>query len=264
MLELIPVVLTIVAAAGYGTALARLHRRGSRWPASRTACLLAGSACICAAVLPPISTHDEYFPVHVGQHLLLGMAGPAFLALAAPVTIMLRALPRRPFRAVLRLLHSWPVRIVSSLPAAIILDLGGLYLLYLTGLYRAAENNDLIHAAVHLHMFLAGCLLSWALIGLDPIRRRPGIKTRVAALVVAAAAHDTLAKLMYAHGLPAGGGPIASRLTGAELMYYGGTVIDIALAIVLMAQWYQASGRALARNARQMRPAAHAEVRRQA
>ena len=264
MLELIPVVLTIVAAAGYGTALARLHRRGTRWPASRTACLLAGSACICAAVLPPISTHDEYFPVHVGQHLLLGMAGPAFLALAAPVTIMLRALPRRPFRAVLRLLHSWPVRIVSSLPAAIILDLGGLYLLYLTGLYRAAENNDLIHAAVHLHMFLAGCLLSWALIGLDPIRRRPGIKTRVAALVVVAAAHDTLAKLMYAHGLPAGGGPIASRLTGAELMYYGGTVIDIALAIVLMAQWYQASGRALARNARQMRPAAHAEVRRQA
>ena len=243
MLELIPVVLTIVAAAGYGTALARLHRRGTRWPASRTACLLAGSACICAAVLPPISTHDEYFPVHVGQHLLLGMAGPAFLALAAPVTIMLRALPRGPFRAVLRLLHSWPVRIVSSLPAAIILDLGGLYLLYLTGLYRAAENNDLIHAAVHLHMFLAGCLLSWALIGLDPIRRRPGIKTRVAALVVAAAAHDTLAKLMYAHGLPAGGGPIAS---------------------LLMAQWYQASGRALARNARQVRPAAHAEVRRQA
>ena len=263
MLELIPVVLTVVAAAGYGTALARLHRRGTRWPARRTACLLAGSACVCAAVLPPVSSHDEYFPVHVGQHLLLGMAGPALLALAAPVTIMLRALPRRPFRAALRLLHSRPVRIVSSLPAAIILNLG-LYLLYLTGLYRAAENNDLIHAAVHLHMFLAGCLLSWALIGLDPIRRRPGIKARLAALVVAAAAHDTLAILMYAHGLPAGGGPIASRLTGAELMYYGGTVIDIALAIVMMAQWYQASGRALARSARQVRPAAHAEVRRQA
>jgi cytochrome c oxidase assembly factor CtaG len=24
---------------------------------------------------------------------------------------------------------------------------------------------------VHLHMFLAGCLLSWAVIGIDPIRR---------------------------------------------------------------------------------------------
>jgi len=253
MLELIPIVLTILAAAGYGTALARLHRRGVRWPASRTVCLFAGSACVCAAVLPPISSHDEYFPVHVGQHLLLGMAGPAFLALSAPVTLMLRALPRKAFRAALRLLHSRPVRIVSSLPTAIILDLGGLYLLYLTGLYQAAENNDLIHAAVHLHMFLAGCLLSWALIGLDPIRRRPGIKARLAALVVAGAAHDTLAKLMYAHGLPYGGGSIASRHIGAELMYYGGTVVGIALAIVLMAQWYQASGRALARTARQMR-----------
>ena len=76
------------------------------------------------------------------------------------------------------------------------LDLGGLYLLYLTGLYQAAERDSVIHAAVHLHMFLAGCLLSWAVIGIDPIRRRPGTRGRLAALVIAAAGHDTLAKLM--------------------------------------------------------------------
>jgi putative membrane protein len=109
-------------------------------------------------------------------------------------------------------------------------------------------------------MLLAGCLLSWALIGLDPIRRRPGIKARLAALVVAGAAHDTLAKLMYAHSLPVGGGSLASRHTGAGLMYYGGTVIDIALAIVLMAQWYQASGRALARTARRRNAGADAHL----
>jgi putative membrane protein len=254
MPELIPLVLAILAAAGYSMALAWLHRRGDRWPASRAACLFAGSVCACAAVLPPVSGHDEYFPVHVGQHVLLGMAGPAFLALSAPVTLALRALSPRPHRAALRLLHSRPIRIASSLPAAIILDLGGLYVLYLTGLYRAAESNDLIHAAVHLHMFLAGCLVTWAIIGLDPIRRRPGIRARLAALVLAGAAHDTLAKLIYAHGLPAGGGSIASRHLGAELMYYGGTVIGLALAIVLMAQWYQASGRALARTARRGMP----------
>ena len=72
MLELIPVALTIVTAAGYAAALARLYRRGHRWPASRVVGLLAGSACVCAAVLPPVASHDEYFPVHVGQHLLLG------------------------------------------------------------------------------------------------------------------------------------------------------------------------------------------------
>jgi hypothetical protein len=47
-------------------------------------------------------------------------------------------------------------------------------MLYLTGLYKAAEHNDLVHAAVHVHMFLADCLLRGAVIGIDPIRRRPG------------------------------------------------------------------------------------------
>ena len=253
MLELIPVALTIATAVGYGTALARLYRRGDRWPASRITCLLAGSACVCAAVLPPVASHDEYFPVHVGQHLLLGMAGPAFLALSAPFTLLLRALPPGPHRIALRLLHSGLVRVLTSLPAAILLDLGGLYALYLTGLYRAAEHDDLIHAVVHVHMFLAGCLLSWAIVGVDPIRRRPPVKIRLAALIVAGAAHDILAKLMYAHGLPAGAGSIAARQLGAELMYYGGIIIDIALAVILMTQWYRATGRDLARATRRAR-----------
>jgi putative membrane protein len=249
MLPLIPLALTLVALAGYGAALIRLRRRGDRWPASRAACLAAGSLCVAAAVLPPISSHDEFFPVHVVQHLLLGMTGPAFLALSAPVTLALRALPRAPRRTILRVLHSRPVTLVSAPATAVVLNLGGLYALYLTGLYSAAEHIDLLHAAVHLHMFLAGCLLSWAIIGIDPIRRRPGLRVRLAALAIAAAGHDTLAKLVYAHDLPADGGSIAARHMGAELMYYGGTVIDLALAIILMSQWYQATGRELARAA---------------
>jgi putative membrane protein len=232
--------------------LTRLRRRGDRWPANRTACLVAGLLCVAAAVLPPISSHDESFPVHVAQHLLLGMTGPAFLALSAPVTVALRTLPRRQRRALLRLLHSRPAAVLSAPATAVLLDIGGLYVLYLTGLYRTAERNDLVHAAVHLHMFLAGCLLSWAVIGIDPIRRRPGIKVRLAALVIGAAGHDTLAKLMYAHNLPAGGGSITGRHVGAELMYYGGTIIGLALAIIMMTRWYQLTGRELSRTPRRI------------
>ncbi len=250
MLELIPLALTLLTLAGYGAALARLRRRGDRWPASRTACLVAGSLCVAAAVLPPITSHDGSFPVHVAQHLLLGMTGPAFLALSAPGIIALRTLPRRPRRILLRLLHSRPAAVLSAPATAVLLASGGLYALYLTGLYGAAERNDLVHAAVHLHMFLAGCLLSWAVIGVDPVRRRTGLKIRLAALVISAAGRDTLAKLMYAHDLPAGGGPITARHAGAELMYYGGTIIGLALAIIVMAQWYQLTGRELARTAR--------------
>jgi hypothetical protein len=35
-------------------------------------------------------------------------------------------------------------------------------------------------------------------------------------------------------------------------MYYGGTVIDMALAVVIMAQWYAATGRALASGVREV------------
>jgi len=72
-------------------------------------------------------------------------------------------------------------------------------------------------------------------------------------LIIATAGHDTLAKLIYAWNLPAGS--IASRHTGAELMYYGGTVIEVALAAFVMAQWYLASGRALARTRRRSQSA---------
>ena len=33
-------------------------------------------------------------------------------------------------------------------------------------------------------------------------------------------------------------------------MYYGGTAIDVALAVIVMTQWYLATGRALARTRR--------------
>lgn len=178
------------------------------------------------------------------------MAGPAFLALSAPITLALRTLPRRPRRILLRLLHSLPAAVLATPATAVVLDLGGLYALYLTGLYQAAERGDLLHAAVHLHMILAGCLLSWAVIGIDPARRRPGTGARLAALIAAAAGHDTLAKLMYAWNMPAGAGPLTGRHSGAELMYYGGTLIEVALAVILMTQWYLASGRALARTRR--------------
>jgi putative membrane protein len=250
VLELVPLALTVIAVLGYGLGLRRLHVRQVDWPIGRTGCLVAGSACVAVASLPPLANHDDLFPVHISQHLLVGMAGPGLLALSTPITLALRTLPLRPRRRLLRVLHSRAIRVLSAPATAIVLNVGGLYVLYVTRLYARAEGNALIHAAVHFHMFAAGCLLSWAIVGVDPTRRRPGFPARIAALIVAGAAHDTLTKLMYAHDLPSGGGPISDRHTGAELMYYGGTVIDLALATVLMTQWWRVSGRTLARSAR--------------
>jgi putative membrane protein len=101
-------------------------------------------------------------------------------------------------------------------------------------------------AAVHLHMFLAGCLLSWYLIGADPMTHRPGTRTALIVLL-AAAAHDILAKLLYAHELPDTAGAVDQLQLGAQIMFYGGTIIETLLATVLMRAWYIRGGRALRR-----------------
>jgi hypothetical protein len=81
-----------------------------------------------------------------------------------------------------------------------------------------------------------------------------GSARAAAAVLPPVASHDTLAKLPYAWDLPTGAGPVAARHRGAELMYYGGTVVDVALAAIVMAQWYAATGRSLARARRRPTP----------
>jgi putative membrane protein len=243
VLELVPIAITGVMLAAYAAGLVRLRGRGAAWPVSRSVAAAAGGACVAAAVLPPFGSHDETFWVHVAQHLLLAMAAPALLALSGPVTLALRSLPLNVRRVLLRVLHSWPVAVLTAPAVALTLNVGGVVLLYFTGLYRRTLNDEMLHALVHLHMFLAGCLLCWAIIGIDPMPRRPRFGQRLAVLVVAAAAHDTISKFLYARDLPTGAGAIVDRNIGAELMYYGGTVIDVALAVALMTQWYRATGR---------------------
>ncbi|HEY0717102.1 MAG TPA: cytochrome c oxidase assembly protein [Streptosporangiaceae bacterium] len=250
MLALAPLALTLLTLAGYLAGVRRLHTRGHRWPPARAGALVAGTLCVAAALLPPVASHDELFGVHVVQHLLLAMTGPALLALSAPVTLALRTVPPGIRRPLLAILHSRLATLLVHPAFAVAVSLGGLCALYLTPLYAVTERNDLVHAAVHLHLFLAGCLLSWALIGIDPVRHRPGTRARLIALVVIAAGHDTLSTYLYAHDLPAGGGSVAARHFGAQLMYYGGTVVDVALAVIIMTQWYRAAGRAQAREQR--------------
>lgn len=69
------------------------------------------------------------------------------------------------------------------------------------------------------------------MVGLDPRRRQPSMLLRCVVLVVAFGAHDTIAKLLYAHAP-------ASWQTGAQLMWYGGDVAGVLVVLVLFAQWY--------------------------
>ncbi|MFI5911683.1 cytochrome c oxidase assembly protein [Dactylosporangium sp. NPDC051541] len=216
-----------------------MHRRGRLRPVERAACCVAGVGAAAAALTGPIpaAAHHD-FTAHMTVHLLLGMVAPLLLVFAAPVTLVLRALPVGPARALARVLGSAPLRVLTHPVTAAALDAGGLWALYTTGLDRAMREHAWLHVLVHTHMFVAGYLFTAAVIAVDPARHRPGRRTRAAVLVGFVAAHAILAKYLYGHP-PAGVLPADAR-TGAQLMYYGGDLIDAVLIATLCREWYRA------------------------
>ncbi|WP_407319173.1 DUF2243 domain-containing protein [Isoptericola halotolerans] len=177
------------------------------------------------------------FPAHMYQHLLVGMYGPLALVLGAPVTLLLRSLPPRRGRVVGRILRSAPVGVVAHPVSALVLTLGGLAALYLTPLYVAATENPGLHHLVHLHFLLAGYLFAYAFAGPDPAPHRPSVPARLWLLGVAVAGHAVLAQLLYANLFVQVPVPAPELQGGASLMYFGGDVAELLVAIAMVATW---------------------------
>jgi len=182
------------------------------------------------------------------EHLLVGMVGPLLLVLGRPVTLLLRTFSGGRARTVLlAVLHSRPAEVLTVPVVAAILDMGGLWVLYRTPLFAATDDHDVVAAVVHVHVFAAGMLFTFAVCRLDPVRRRYGLVHLAVVLLGAGAAHSVLAKTLYAQS-PAGTVFDASDLhAGAQAMYYGGDAVGVALAVVLAVRWYREVGRARSR-----------------
>lgn len=241
----------LVVMSAYLYAAVVLRRRGDRWPIFRTAaCVVSGTSLIVAALVP---LPGSAFTVHMIQHTIVGMTAPVFFALARPITLALRALPPgRRRRALLKVVHSRAASIVVFPPLAALLDVGGLWLLYRTGLFTAVHDKPILHGLVYTHVFAAGLLFAIAVTQLEPVGRRYSFGLRVASLVLAAAAHDVLSKYLYATPPPGAGRMFdaADLHLGAQVMYYGGDVTEVMLALTIAWQWYGAAGRAHARTSR--------------
>jgi putative membrane protein len=218
--------LLLIGALAY---VAAAHRRP--WPAGRTARWLLGIAAAAAGLVGPelIAAHQHEMRAHVAGHLLLGMAAPLLLVWGAPVTLAVRTLPQRRARSLARLLRTRPVAVVTHPVVAGLLDTGGMWLLYRTDLYTAAVARPALLALVHVHMLAAGYLFAFSVAGPDPAPHRAPLGVRAGVLVVAVAAHDVLAKLLYAGASAAG--------DAAQLMYYGAVPVHLALFVLLGREW---------------------------
>lgn len=246
------------AVAAYLLAAARLRRRGDAWHRRRDLSFTAGGAAVIWAVLagpvgapmggPAGGPPGGPFTAHTAQHLAAGMAAPLLLALARPLTLALRALPPgRVRRALPALARSRPAAWLLFPPVAALLDLGGLWLLYRTRLFATTHHDPWVHAAVHAHVLAAGLLFTFTVCRLDPVGPRCGLPVRAATLLAAGTAHAVLAKTLYAAPPPGTAFTTADLHAGAQLMYYGGDAVELALALTLGAQWYAATGRARTR-----------------
>ncbi|POX42312.1 cytochrome c oxidase assembly protein [Streptomyces sp. Ru73] len=238
----------VPAACAYLAAAARLRRRGDAWPRLRDAAFAAGSVTLAYASAAPLPGGP--FTAHMAQHLAVAMAAPLLLVLARPLTLTLRSLSPGPVRrGLLTVAHSRPIAWLLRPPVAAALDLGGLWLLYRTPLLAAAHHHPLLGTAVHAHVLAAGLLFTFAVCRLDPVRHRWSVAGRGVTLLAAGWAHTVLAKTLYAAPPPGTAFTAADLHTGARLMYYGGDLVEAALAAVLAAQWYARTGRGVRQRA---------------
>ncbi|WP_219601927.1 cytochrome c oxidase assembly protein [Nonomuraea indica] len=244
--------LVVLAAAVYLMAAHRLRRRGSAWSWTWQASFITGAVLLAVALTLPVPAGP--FTSHMSRHLLAGMVAPVLLVLGRPLRLALRVLrPSRVRRAVLAVVHSRPAGWMVSPAVAVVLDMGGLWLLYRTPLLAASGHHGWLHAVVHMHVVVAGTLFAFAVCQVEPVRRRWSLPWRAGALLVGGAAHAVLAKTLYATPPPGTAFAAPDLRAGAQLMYYGGDAVELALAAVVAAQWYAVTGRAHRRAFRRAR-----------
>ncbi|MGI3783698.1 MAG: cytochrome c oxidase assembly protein [Janthinobacterium lividum] len=240
-------VLGPVAALGallaHGVLVRGARRRGRAWPVPRTLSWTAGCLLATVAVAGPLAeAATRSWTAHMAGHVLLGMLAPLLLVLGAPVSLALNALPASTGRRLSHLLRARPLRLVTEPAVAAVLAVGGLWLIYATPLLDVAHKYPLVDLLVHLHVLLAGYLFTAVLVGRDPLPHRRGTPHLLVVLGLALAAHDVLAKRLYAR---AGAADLVDERRGAMLMYYGGDTVDLLLAVLVCARWYRSGQRQL-------------------
>jgi putative membrane protein len=191
-------IVALVLAAWHEIGLARLARRSrperTRQRRLRSLYFYAGLAVLLLAVESPLDYWaDDYFFVHMIQHLLLMFAAPTLIVAGAPWQPLLDALPgrlgRRATRQVLGGGWSRPLRAAGRLVlrpwVSVAIFNVVMVAWHLPALFDLAQDNQAVHIwLMHGSFFVAGVLFWVQFIPSPPLRIRMSPAAQGAALLL--------------------------------------------------------------------------------
>ncbi len=177
--------------------LANLRRRSlperTRTRRLRSLFFYAGLAMLLIAVMSPIDYWaDDYFFVHMVEHILIAFLAPILIVAGAPWLPLLHGLPvgprRRLVRAVLLGRHSHGFRAVGRVvvnPWTALISFNAVMLIWhLPGPFDAAEENQLVHICLmHASFFVTGILFWLQIIPSYPFRMKASPLWQVGAII---------------------------------------------------------------------------------
>jgi putative copper resistance protein D len=258
---------TTVGVGAYLAGVWRLRRGGHRWPVGRTAAWVGGMLLLAAMTNLGVARYAYVlFSAHMIQHMVLSMVVPVLLVAGAPATLALRAL-RRPADPQVRgtrewlliALHSRALKLLTHPLVALGIYAGTLYLLYFSDLLGVLMRHHVGHLAMLVHFVVAGYLLFWALIGVDPGRRRIAPPLLVLVLFAAMGLHaffgvilmqstTVVAPAWYTSVHPVWAGSLLTdQHLGAGIAWAAGEIPSAIVLVVLIRRWIQADQREQAR-----------------
>jgi putative membrane protein len=260
-------ILAVVIAGWHEIGLWRLARRSrperTRERRLRSLWFYGGLVVLLLAVESPIDYWaDDYFFVHMIQHLLLMFAAPSLIVAGAPWQPLLAALPGRSGRSVTRgvLAGGWsrPLRAVGGFflrPwVSIALFNAVMILWHLPGPYDLAERNQAVHIwLMHSSFFIAGVLFWLQFIPSPPFRRQLPLVYQAAALLLTNVIMVGLAMALsifvsgsvysvYNHVPGVTLPPLADQQIGAAILWVCGDFWALPTMIMIVRQLIAADG----------------------
>jgi cytochrome c oxidase assembly factor CtaG len=257
-------IVAAVLAVWHEIGLWRLARRSrperTRQRRLRSLWFYAGLVVLLLAVQSPIDYWaDDYFFVHMLQHLMLMFAAPSLIVAGAPWQALLDGLPGRSGQGVIRgTLGFAPLRSVGALLLTPWISIGifnfVMIFWHLPGPYDLAERNSAIHIwLMHGSFFCAGVLFWLQYIPSPPFRRRMPLISQAMGLIVTNLVMIGLAMALsifashslysvYAHVpgviLP----PFADQQIGAAILWVCGDFWAVPAMIAIVRQLVETDG----------------------